>query len=278
MGAEALNWGPDARSTFAVQPECGILWFLQRRICLSRASSCTHYSRPHPLHPASPLLLLLLPCSLSCVPRLSKKHDIIGLSLKLPLLWWPCSCLNCCSHYLFDYFFINMTQLFKQDNMVPLFVHHKNLQHLVMRLTTSYLVMTCDVLCKLGERMAVRRACLLSVPSCCYVGSYVHGTPSAASATPTDDSLFGKYAAMVVLQPSAAPGRNPVIQADVGRKLAQHVVGMAPLSVGEMEEEAELERQPFLLDPTVRVDQLLRASHLSLLDFVRFECGEKLDA
>ena len=90
--------------------------------------------------------------------------------------------------------------------------------------------------------MAVRRACWLSVPSCCYVGSYVHGTPSAASATPTDDWLLGKYAAMVVLQPSAAPGRSPVIQADVGRKLAQHVVGMAPLSVGEMEEEAELER------------------------------------
>uniref|UniRef100_UPI00358F7D4B elongation factor Ts, mitochondrial n=1 Tax=Myxine glutinosa TaxID=7769 RepID=UPI00358F7D4B len=30
---------------------------------------------------------------------------------------------------------------------------------------------------KLGERIAVRRACLLSVPSCCYLGSYVHGTP-----------------------------------------------------------------------------------------------------
>ncbi|XP_006266849.2 elongation factor Ts, mitochondrial [Alligator mississippiensis] len=130
---------------------------------------------------------------------------------------------------------------------------------------------------KLGENMVLRRAAWVAVPSGCYIGSYVHGI------LPTDGPsmikvALGKYGALVICEALAnSPGTNLV---DMGRKLGQHVVGMAPLSLGTLDDEpggnteTKMLAQPFLLEPNLSLGQYLQPHGISVLDFVRFECGE----
>ncbi|XP_025048464.1 elongation factor Ts, mitochondrial isoform X2 [Alligator sinensis] len=112
---------------------------------------------------------------------------------------------------------------------------------------------------KLGENMVLRRAAWVAVPSGCYVGSYVHGI------LPTDGPsmikvALGKYGALVICEALAnSPGTNLV---DMGRKLGQHVVGMAPLSLGTLDDEpggdteTKMLAQPFLLEPNLSLGQV----------------------
>ena len=72
--------------------------------------------------------------------------------------------------------------------------------------------------------------------------------------------------------------------ADLGRRLGQHVVGMAPLSVGSLDDEpggeaeTKMLSQPYLLDPSITLGQYVQPHGVSVVDFVRFECGEGEDA
>ncbi|KAM8867161.1 elongation factor Ts, mitochondrial [Synchiropus picturatus] len=124
---------------------------------------------------------------------------------------------------------------------------------------------------QLGENMSVRRAVSLNVPAEWSIGSYVHGGVSGQT-----EVVMGRYGALVVFQ-----GGEEEERGTLGRKLGQHVVGEAPVSLGNMddlpcgESETRLLPQVFLGDPSRTVAQYLRGQQARVLDFVRFQCGEK---
>ncbi len=116
----------------------------------------------------------------------------------------------------------------------------------------------------------MRRAVSLAVPSDWHIGSYVHG------AVPGQDGIeMGRYGSLVVFQGGPKDGTDAL-----GRKLGQHIVGDAPVSLGNMDDipcgeaETRLLPQTFLLDPKYTVGQYLTLQNACVLDFIRFQCGE----
>ncbi|XP_066472121.1 elongation factor Ts, mitochondrial [Tiliqua scincoides] len=130
---------------------------------------------------------------------------------------------------------------------------------------------------KLGENMIIKRAAWVSVPENFFIGSYVHGALPEGNPS-LSNMMFGKYGALVICSPSEQCQTSDL--AKLGWRLGQHVVGMAPLSVGSLEDEpggdseTRMLAQPYLLDPTVSLGQYVQPLGVSVLDFVRFECGE----
>ncbi|MEE6471773.1 hypothetical protein FKM82_009369 [Ascaphus truei] len=133
---------------------------------------------------------------------------------------------------------------------------------------------------KLGENMTMRRAVWVMASSDIFIGSYLHG------AFPTDlpsvsNMVFGKYGALVMGQTADRSLKGSV--SELGRRLGQHVVGMSPLSVGSLEDlpggemETRMLAQSFLLEPSLTVGQYVQPHGVSVLDFVRFECGEQTE-
>ncbi|XP_028823071.1 elongation factor Ts, mitochondrial isoform X1 [Denticeps clupeoides] len=118
----------------------------------------------------------------------------------------------------------------------------------------------------LGENLSVRRAVCLTVPPDWLIGTYVHGEVGCAQA----DIDMGRYGALVVFQGECS----------LGRKLAQHVVGEAPITLGNMEEqscsqsETRFLSQTLLWEPSLTVSQFLRQQNAQVFDFMRFQCGE----
>ncbi|KAM3877855.1 elongation factor Ts, mitochondrial [Diretmus argenteus] len=123
---------------------------------------------------------------------------------------------------------------------------------------------------RLGENMSMKRAVTVGVPAGWHIGSYVHG-----GVTGQTDMAMGRYGALVVFQ----GGKEDAHEA-LGHKLGQHIVGEAPVSLGNMddlpcgESETRLLPQAFLPDPSRTVAQFLRGQDARVLDFVRFQCGE----
>ncbi|XP_041587071.1 elongation factor Ts, mitochondrial-like [Vulpes lagopus] len=130
---------------------------------------------------------------------------------------------------------------------------------------------------RLGENMTLKGAAWVKVPSGFYVGSYVHGAMHSPSLHNLD---LGKYGALVVCETS----EHKASLEDLGRRLGQHVVGMAPLSVGSLDDEpgGEVETkmlsQPYLLDPSITLGQYVQPQGVSIVDFVWFECGKGEEA
>ncbi|KAM6927439.1 elongation factor Ts, mitochondrial [Xenentodon cancila] len=123
---------------------------------------------------------------------------------------------------------------------------------------------------RLGENMSVKRAVALAVPADWHIGSYVHGGVGNQN-----EVALGRYGALVVFQ-GGKEGERDLL----GRKLGQHIVGEAPLSLGDMddlpcgESETRLLPQTLLADPSRTVAQFLRGQQARVLDFIRFQCGE----
>ncbi|NP_001073504.1 elongation factor Ts, mitochondrial [Danio rerio] len=123
---------------------------------------------------------------------------------------------------------------------------------------------------RLGENIAMRRAVSLSVPSDWHIGSYIHGTVAGQVGIE-----MGRYGSLVVFQGEPKEGTYAL-----GRKLAQHVMGEAPVSLGNMDDlscgdsETRLLPQTFLPDPKYTVAQYLTLQDARVLDFIRFQCGE----
>ncbi|XP_014814772.1 PREDICTED: elongation factor Ts, mitochondrial [Calidris pugnax] len=131
---------------------------------------------------------------------------------------------------------------------------------------------------KLGEKLALRRAAWLRVPRASgFIGVYSHG----GLAAPPAPVAMGTYGALVACEVTEPRAPEATLE-DVGRKVAQHVVGLAPREVGTPqdelggEEESRLLAQGFLLEPELSVGQFLRRRGvLSVTDFLRFRCGEE---
>ncbi|KAM6395033.1 elongation factor Ts, mitochondrial [Rhynochetos jubatus] len=130
---------------------------------------------------------------------------------------------------------------------------------------------------KLGERLSLRRAAWLRVPpGAGLIAAYAHGW--LPPRRPVAMGTYGALVACAVTDPRAPPAALE----ELGRKVAQHVVGMAPTALGtpedepQGEEETRLLAQSFLLQPGVTLGQFLRAGGaLAVRDFLRFRCGEE---
>ncbi|KAM6294515.1 elongation factor Ts, mitochondrial [Aegotheles albertisi] len=131
---------------------------------------------------------------------------------------------------------------------------------------------------KLGEKLALRRAAWLRVPEHeGYVATYTHGWLPAAAPV-----AMGTYGALVAL--GVTDPRPPAATLEeVGRKVAQHVVGLAPTTLGTPQDtprgegETRLLAQGFLLQPELTLGQWLlqQGGAVAVRDFLRFRCGEE---
>ncbi|GAB1607749.1 elongation factor Ts, mitochondrial-like isoform X1, partial [Argonauta hians] len=136
----------------------------------------------------------------------------------------------------------------------------------------------------IGENMALRRAAYLASSASAWIGSYVHSTLGVPK---TADFAFGKFGAIVSIKSNGSDGGEVSEEelAEVGQRLSQHIVGMNPDRVGDLEQdkphedkdqEKALIFQEFLLDNSKTVGEYLTEKSVAVLDFVRFECGEVL--
>ncbi|XP_017659279.1 PREDICTED: elongation factor Ts, mitochondrial [Lepidothrix coronata] len=92
---------------------------------------------------------------------------------------------------------------------------------------------------------------------------------------------MGTYGALVACG-GPGPGPPPAELRELGRRVAQHVVGLAPTALGTPEDElggdgeTRLLAQGTLLEPGVPLGRYLRdRGGLQVWDFLRFQCGEE---
>ncbi|XP_065344775.1 elongation factor Ts, mitochondrial [Cloeon dipterum] len=131
-----------------------------------------------------------------------------------------------------------------------------------------------------GENLSLRRCAVLQAPprSAVHLSGYTHPAENSLGVGPV---LCGRYGALVAFK--AALDSAPKTQI-LGRQLCQHIVGMCPERIGDPEKdspnpdtdsESVLIFQEFLLDVNQTVGNVLEEHDASILDFARFECGEK---
>ncbi|XP_047514876.1 elongation factor Ts, mitochondrial isoform X1 [Pieris napi] len=123
-----------------------------------------------------------------------------------------------------------------------------------------------------GENAVLRRAeCWKANSSDVKISAYTHPAPAVAS-----EYSAGKYGALLAY-------KQPNDQEDMGRQLCQHIVGCAPLKIGNKEndtpaknsdDEVCLIYQEYLLDPSFTVQEILDENKVEVIDYVRFSCGE----
>lgn len=150
----------------------------------------------------------------------------------------------------------------------------------------------------IGENMSLRRAVIFNINENQHLGWYIHG----AQRDPINSCHFGKYGSLVNFSIKKTPSKYE--PSDLGRQIAQHIVGMKPTTLGEWSEELKpvveqppsadgqqikaapkidenetrLLYQEFLMKPNSRVSDFLHEHEISVNNFVRFECGEELPA
>ncbi|XP_053672389.1 elongation factor Ts, mitochondrial [Anopheles nili] len=137
-----------------------------------------------------------------------------------------------------------------------------------------------------GENASLNRAICYKVPDNVQLTGYVHPAPNEE--VPFDVPLVGKYGSLVAFKADHSTvqetGDDELNAVQVARKVCQHIVGMKPERIGvqgkdepatDKDEETCLIHQEYLVDPTYTVGEVLEANRLQIVDFQRFECGEK---
>ncbi|CAG4943854.1 unnamed protein product [Colias eurytheme] len=127
-----------------------------------------------------------------------------------------------------------------------------------------------------GENAVLRRAeCWKANSNDVKISAYTHPAP----AVPGDYSA-GKYGALLAY-------KQPNDVEDIGRQLCQHIVGCAPLKIGNKEKDEQAKNsddetcliyQEYLLDPSYTVLEILEQNKVEIIDYVRFSCGESEEA
>ncbi|XP_065081456.1 elongation factor Ts, mitochondrial isoform X1 [Ochlerotatus camptorhynchus] len=129
-----------------------------------------------------------------------------------------------------------------------------------------------------GENASLNRAICYKVPESINLTAYVHPSPSGD--VPSDIPQYGKYGSILAFK-----NTNPDSNGEVAKKICQHVVGMKPARIGDKirdepakdkDDETCLIYQEYLADPSYTVAEVLEANHVEVVDFQRFECGEKV--
>jgi elongation factor Ts len=133
-----------------------------------------------------------------------------------------------------------------------------------------------------GENASLRRAICYKSPEAVRLCGYTHPAPEVA---PVEGKLmFGKYGAIAAFNSNSE--KTEEIR-EIHRKICQHIVGMKPEKIGDAEqdqpnevkdEEKCLIHQDFLLDDSITIGQILQENNIKIIDFQRFECGEKVES
>ena len=134
-----------------------------------------------------------------------------------------------------------------------------------------------QVVGRLGERIMVKRAVTMTTQQDCAIRLYTHG-PFTCN---IDACQMGKFAAIVALEPTVSDGDSEKMAA-LATSISQHIVGMNPAYIssndiaGQSLDKGEiLEEQNYLMDESVTVKELLDNNYVSVIDFLRMECGEQ---
>lgn len=131
-----------------------------------------------------------------------------------------------------------------------------------------------------GENATIRRALCFKVNNGLRLAGYAHPAPTNVSTT-EDITQVGKYGAIVAFRTDSL-----VQDIEFQKALCQQIVGMKPKRIGEYgkdipvenkDEEPCLIHQEYLLDPDKTVGDVLDENNLFILDFHRFECGERTE-
>lgn len=127
-----------------------------------------------------------------------------------------------------------------------------------------------------GENAVLRRAeCWKANSKDVKIAGYTHPAPAVAS-----EYSAGKYGALIAYKQSGDTE-------DIGRQICQHIVGCAPNKIGNKEtdkpaknsdDETCLIYQEYLLDPSYTIEEILQQHNVEVVDFVRFSCGEAVEA
>lgn len=127
-----------------------------------------------------------------------------------------------------------------------------------------------------GENAVLRRAeCWKANNSDVKLTAYTHPAPPVLG-----DYSAGKYGALLAYS-------QPPDAEDFGRQICQHIVGCAPLKIGDkhkdkpapnIDDEVCLIFQEFLLDPSFTVEEVLDKYKVNIIEYVRFSCGEVVES
>lgn len=131
-----------------------------------------------------------------------------------------------------------------------------------------------------GENATLKRAICYKTPEAVRLYGYTHPAPEGA----VEDGklLLGKYGSIAAFNSNTE--KTEEIR-EVYRKVVQHIVGLKPERIGDPEtdkpnedkdEEKCLIHQEFLLDSSLTVREVLQEHNVKIIDFHRFECGEKV--
>lgn len=131
-----------------------------------------------------------------------------------------------------------------------------------------------------GENASLKRAICYKTPESIRLCGYTHPAPESQ----TDGKLMvGKYGAIAAFNSNSEKTEEIL---EIHRKICQHIVGMKPEKIGNAEadqpnevkdEEKCLIHQEFLLDPDMTIGDILQENNIKIIDFQRFECGEKIE-
>lgn len=137
------------------------------------------------------------------------------------------------------------------------------------------------VIGNVGENASFKRAiCFKSSEGVCISG-HIH-----PSSEPLEDGriLTGKYGALAAFNSNSNSSEMSEDTRALYRNICQHIVGMKPLQIGDAEvdkpaedkdDETRLIFQEYILDPDITVGEVLAEKNVKIIDFQRFECGEK---
>lgn len=133
-----------------------------------------------------------------------------------------------------------------------------------------------------GENASLKRAICYKTPETVRLCGYAHPAPEVTAEE--GKLLVGKYGAIAAFNSNSE--KTEEIR-EVHRKICQHIVGVKPERIGSAEtdkpnevkdDEKCLIHQEFLLDPVVTIGELLQEHNIKIIDFQRFECGEKVES
>lgn len=133
-----------------------------------------------------------------------------------------------------------------------------------------------------GENASLKRAICYKAPEAVRLCGYTHPAPEPPM---TDGKIMlGKYGSIAAFNSNCEKTEEVL---EVQRKICQHIVGMKPQKIGDAEldkpnedkdEENCLIHQEFILDPEQTIGTILQDNNIKIIDFQRFECGEKVES
>jgi len=130
-----------------------------------------------------------------------------------------------------------------------------------------------------GENASLKRAICYKTPEAIRLCGYTHPAPVNADG----NLMLGKYGAIAAFNSNSEKTEEILM---VHRKICQHIVGMKPEKIGDAEadkpnkvkdDEKCLIHQEFLLDSELTIGDILQEHNVKIIDFQRFECGEKVE-